>query len=296
MALRDLAFVVAGVVSGAEGMVHPRSRALLVDDSPAVKIKKDARILLVEDYPANQMVAMRHLGDEGYHVEVAENGMQAVQAFGRSTYDLVFMDIQMPVMDGFEATRRIRSIEAERDGAGRTPIVAMTAHAMIGFREKCLEEGMDDFLSKPLKKQGLLAVVERWVARAKAADDEAAQEPEEVGDAEGPMDLAQLVEEFEGDREFAGELLEKFMEVALTQPATIRSAIEDGDAEVVRTQAHSIKGGAANLFAKALSEVAKDLEYAGRDKDLVKASALLELLEVELGRLEAFYRDEFPQQ
>lgn len=129
---------------------------------------RDARVLLVEDYVTNQRVAMRHLKKAGCRADLAENGLEAVEAYKRSRYDLIFMDIQMPVMDGHEATARIREYEsgiAARDVRRkvRTPIIALTAHAMKGYREKCLEHGMDDYMTKPLKKKDLVAMIHKWL-------------------------------------------------------------------------------------------------------------------------------------
>ena len=125
------------------------------------------QILLVEDYPTNQQVAIRHLEKSGYKVDPAKNGKEAVAAYKRKHYDLMLMDIQMPTMDGYEATKHIRAWENAMEHEGmpgiHTPIIAMTAHAIAGYREKCLEVGMDDYISKPLKRKDLLNLIEKWV-------------------------------------------------------------------------------------------------------------------------------------
>jgi len=135
------------------------------------KPQKEIEILLAEDYPTNQQVAIRHLHSAGYNVDLAENGLEAVNAFQKKEYDLILMDLQMPVMDGYEATGKIRELElslnkgsdneisAERK---KVPIVAMTAHAIKGIREKCLETGMDDYITKPLRKKEFLGFVGRY--------------------------------------------------------------------------------------------------------------------------------------
>ena len=134
-----------------------------------------ATILLAEDYPTNQLLVIKHLHKAGYRVDLAENGEEAVTAFLEKEYDLILMDMQMPVMDGPQATKRIRAAEARRSGASgrpesRIPIVALTANAMKGYREKCLEMGMDDYLPKPFKRSQLLLAVEKWTSnRATAA-------------------------------------------------------------------------------------------------------------------------------
>ena len=126
---------------------------------------------MAEDYPTNQQVALRHLHSAGYHVDLVENGLEAVNAFQRKDYDLILMDLQMPIMDGYEATGKIRELEislkkesdneisAERK---KVPIVAMTAHAIKGIKEKCLETGMDDYITKPLRKKEFLDFVGKY--------------------------------------------------------------------------------------------------------------------------------------
>jgi signal transduction histidine kinase/FixJ family two-component response regulator len=137
------------------------------------------RILLVEDYPTNQQVVLRHLSRTGFIVDLAENGQLAVDTFRNNHYDLILMDIQMPVMDGYEATRKIREIEAtnlqaisENDAEDkiRIPIIAMTAYATKGDREKCLMTGMDDYLAKPIRRKALLNMVDKWISCTVEAD------------------------------------------------------------------------------------------------------------------------------
>jgi CheY-like chemotaxis protein len=129
--------------------------------------KDEIQILLAEDYPTNQQIAMRHLKKAGYRVDLAENGQQAVDAYKKKHYDIIFMDIQMPEMDGYEATAKIRAREGEPENrnsqsATRAVIIAMTAHATTKDQKKCLDSGMDDYISKPLRRTELLALVDKW--------------------------------------------------------------------------------------------------------------------------------------
>ena len=168
---RDLYTCLARVVSvGAHARDTGVARATVQDDLPA-----DRRVLLVEDHPVNQAVARRMLEKLGCRVDLAENGAQAIAAYGRTHYDVILMDGQMPEMDGYEATRRIRVLEAgavtHDDGdAAHVPIIAMTAHAMTGDRERCLAAGMDDYVSKPFTRAQLWDAVRRWLPDAPGDD------------------------------------------------------------------------------------------------------------------------------
>ena len=133
------------------------------------------RVLLAEDYPTNQMIAKRHLEHAGYQVDLAEDGKQAVDAFKRYHYELIFMDVQMPAMDGYQATKAIRELESELalmenrkigETIPRVPIIAMTAHALRENEELCLASGMDDFLTKPFTREDLLAMASKWLERS----------------------------------------------------------------------------------------------------------------------------------
>jgi len=279
--------------------------------------RKDVQILLAEDYPTNQEIALRHLHGAGYQVDLAEDGQRAVEACKRKGYDLILMDIQMPVMDGYEATKAIRDLEKSlatahsskgkdndkwqmtSDGSvpTRAPIIAMTAHALKGDREKCLEAGMDDYIAKPLSRKKLLAMVENWVMPKaegeKLRDSESAiQDPKSQMDEENdPMDFGRAIEEFEGDKGFLMEVVEGFLDNVRAQIGIIHQAIASGDAEVVRKEAHSIKGGAANLTADELSRIALELENIGKSGLLEGGTEVLERLERELHRLEVYARD-----
>ena len=271
--------------------------------------RKEIQILLVEDYPTNQQVAMRHLMKGGYQVDLAEDGSQAVKAYKRKSYNLIFMDIQMPIMDGYAATQEIRKIETrnleqstinnpkstinnQQSTIQRVPIIAMTAHAIKGYRERCLEAGMDDYIAKPLRRKELLTIAEKWSSRIDDCrlmiDDCIA--PQGNRESEAPMEYERALEEFEGDGEFLMEVLEGFIGNVTSQIKLIRQAISDGDAEAVRREAHSIKGGAANLTANDLSGIAFEIENIGKSGVLVEGTETLEKLEREFFRLEHFVR------
>ena len=261
--------------------------------SVAEDFRKEVQILLVEDYPTNQQVAMRHLIKGGYQVDLAENGRQAVEAYERKLYDLIFMDIQMPVMDGYAATRKIREIETrdmEQSSTQRIPIIAMTAHAIKGYREKSFEAGMDDYIAKPLRRKKLLAIVAKWTEGIDDNKIPHTSQKLEIGNIQSkvPMEYRRALEEFEGDETFLMEALQGFLGKVREQIKTIRKAISDGDAEVVRREGHSIKGGAENLTADKLADIAFELENIGKHGTLEGGANTLEKLEREFFRLEYF--------
>ena len=282
-----------------------RQQKLITRHTILEDYRKETYILLVEDYPTNQHVASKHLREAGYHVALAENGEQAVELFSKNTYDLILMDVQMPVMDGYKATRKIRAIEKERrerqegGDANGIPIIATTANALRGDREKCLSAGMDDYISKPLRRKMLLAIVDKWImtrgehGKSRTGEEKNALSPEAPSEdlSLKPMDHQRALLEFEGDQAFLTEVVKGFIENAARQVVILREAIEKKDADTVAKEAHAIKGGAANLTAMALSEVAHVLEKKGKAGELAEAPSLLANLEKELADLNRFFHE-----
>ena len=263
--------------------------------------RRETQILLVEDYPTNQQVALRHLRGAGYQVDLAENGRQAIEMFRRKLYNIVFMDLQMPIMDGFEATKSIIqmsdrinhiTLNDRSEVPSRPPIIAMTAHAVKGDREKCLEVGMDDYISKPLRRRELLAMVEKWIKPQKTAEEPAPpiseSRPQSKVQIDAPLDYERAIDEFEGDEGFFREVLDGFLNNVRAQIPKIRKAIEENDSITVKNEAHSIKGGASNLTAEDLAAAAKDLEELGKSGDVSGADRALSDLENEFLALEIF--------
>jgi PAS domain S-box-containing protein len=253
--------------------------------------RQGRRILVVDDYAINLEVARRHLEAGGHCVTQAGNGQEAIDAFESGNHELIFMDIQMPVMDGIEATRIIRDLEKSRGIAKRIPIIALTAHAVKEYIDACLQAGMDDYLIKPVFRKDLLGKVDHW------SDSASPQAGGELPPSEAsalhqipaePMDFARALEEFEGNREFLTGLLEKFLENVRAQLGTIREALDRADAEILRREAHAIKGGAANLAAAELSSAAAELEKTAKSGLLGEAPGGLERLERAYRRLDEF--------
>ncbi|MFW6162830.1 MAG: response regulator, partial [Planctomycetota bacterium] len=215
-------------------------------------------------------------------------GQEVVERVAEGTYDLVLMDCMMPEMDGYEATSLIRAGEAEAGSGSRLPIVALTANAMEGDRDRCLAAGMDDYVAKPLDPGSLLAKVREWVLAAdepqEARDDPAGTPPPEPDDS--PLDLGQVMSWLDGDAALLARLAEAFLEQSPQQFSQIRQAARSGDAQVLERAAHTLKGSAANFGAEALRQAAYDLEQRGRAGDLDAAEQLLDALEIELRKVE----------
>ncbi|MCZ7662364.1 MAG: PAS domain S-box protein [Thermoleophilia bacterium] len=231
------------------------------------------RVLLAEDNPVNQKVALKTLEKLGYRADVVETGAEAVEALRSAVYDLVLMDVQMPGMDGLEATRRIRD---PRTGvlSPTTPIVALTAHAMAGDRQKCLDAGMDDYLPKPIKPAELSAVLGRWIAskspasslrgpgRSVRAKDRPPSSESLHTEEEPAFDETVLLTLLDGDREVTAEIAAEFMADAPKQVTGLREAVQRGDLALVGRKAHTLKGAAASVGAHALRRLAAQLEEA----------------------------------
>jgi signal transduction histidine kinase/DNA-binding response OmpR family regulator len=230
------------------------------------------RVLLAEDNIVNQRVAVGLLTKRGHHVTVAGNGMEALAVLERDTFDVVLMDIQMPDMGGFEATAVIR--QRERATGGHIRVVAMTAHAMTGDRERCLASGMDGYLSKPIEPAMLYATVE----------DEAGMSVAGTSDrpaSTAPVDRAQLMERLGGDEQLLADVVQVFLRDCPERLAAIRAAVEARDAERIRTSAHALKGVAANLSASGLFSATLALERIGAERRLDAAEAAWRQLSVE---------------
>jgi CheY-like chemotaxis protein/HPt (histidine-containing phosphotransfer) domain-containing protein len=255
---------------------------------------------VVEDHPTNQKVTERYLKKAGYKVDIAGNGKLGEKAFKRKQYDLILMDMQMPVMDGYEASAKIRAYEQKHAArnpqpATRVPIIAMTAHAASGDREKCLGAGADDYIAKPMSREELLDMVAKWSISKKEsgkADEVTEQKKPDDKTTEGdaPMNLEWALDLYDGDKEFLMEVLHEFLEKTGNQIESIRQAISGGDAEVVRREGHSIKGGAAILTANDISGLAYKLQEIGESGDLDSSTGTLEKLEAEFHRLENYVK------
>jgi len=263
------------------------SRPLLADELRGANV----RILLAEDNITNQQVAIAILRKIGLKAEAVADGREALAALRTIPYDLVLMDVQMPQMDGFEATRFIR------DGSSGAinpaiPIIAMTAHAMQGDREKCLAAGMDDYITKPVNPVALLDVMKKWAAKIGATGNaanaaqgsDATLSPGAAADT-AIFDEVAIIERLMADRDLAREIALSFLDDIPTRIEALRECLNAGDIKGTQRQAHTIKGAAANVSGNALSALAAELERASKAGEIETVRAGLEDLRVQFERL-----------
>ncbi|MBZ5592429.1 MAG: response regulator [Acidobacteriia bacterium] len=243
----------------------------------------ETRILLVEDNLTNQQVALGILKRLGLGADSVPNGAEAIKTLESNSYDMVLMDVQMPVLDGLEATRQIRDPRsAVRNRA--IPIVAMTAHAMQGDRERCLDAGMNDYVPKPLSRQLLTEVLARWLPGVKG--DRGASKTAEVKTIQKPIwDKAGLLDRIMDDPELAKTAVETFLGDIPQQIQALKDYLEANDVSGVESQAHTIKGASATVGGEALCALAFEIENASRAGDLRSVAGSLDDLEREFVRL-----------
>jgi len=237
------------------------------------------RILVAEDNPVNQQLALHLLQRRGHSVIVAENGLQALSAIAKHKFDLVLMDVQMPEMGGLEATRAIR--EKEKSTGMHLPIIAMTAHAMQGDRERCLEAGMDGYLAKPLDPKTFLQTVEGTISGSSAEQTSGAA-PESKG---ARLDGAALLERFGSDGKLVRALVKTFAEDCPEMMARIRKALTARNAAALADAAHALKGSVGNFGPTGAFETAREIEKEAHQGKLDTAWEMYATLEDEIALL-----------
>jgi two-component system sensor histidine kinase/response regulator len=239
------------------------------------------RVLVVEDNAVNQRVAVRMLERIGYRADVAANGREAVETLCRIPYAAVLMDCQMPEMDGYEATSRIRKMEGV---VSKTPIIAMTAEAMKGDEDRARTAGMDDYVPKPVRREQLAAVLERWVLPVRSRSGRASEFPSSAAAAEPVLDpetLASLEELDQGEPGEAGELVTELLENAASALEELRRSVALGDAEKIRLSAHALQGSIGAVGARRVARMCAEMQVLASQTDLVRAPELLGLIEAE---------------
>ncbi|MGZ6346428.1 MAG: response regulator, partial [Anaerolineales bacterium] len=269
------------------------------------KQHSNQRVLVAEDNPINQKLAAILLNKAGYSVDAVENGLQVVEKAKEGKYNAILMDVQMPEMDGFEATRRIR--EWEGGIHPRIPIIAMTAHAMKGDRGRCLAAGMDDYVPKPLEIRILLDVLDRWLEPSETEDtppvrieesgnllNQFAATPEEPSlplSDDLPMDVERALERFGNDQPFLYEMSREYIAGFPERIKDLRTALEANNANDFSRHAHNLKGVSANFSAVPVANICAEMEALGRQDDLGSAPKLIARLEVEQDRLNKYLKE-----
>jgi Amt family ammonium transporter len=279
--------IMTAVAAAAGGVPRPAARTARAADGPALN---GARVLVAEDNDVNQIVTAALLERAGCVFEIVADGRAVVERARTGTFDLILMDCHMPVMDGFEATRSIRAAEREA-GAGRVPIVALTANAVKGDRDQCLAAGMDDYLTKPIQMEKLVATLRRLLGR-EGGPGPAAEVPAAPADAPfagaaagDPFDVAAALERCMNDVNVLARVLNKFGEHVPAAARELRGHVAAGDGGQVARVAHGIKGAAANASAERVRALAEELETLGRaGGGLGEAAARVDALEAELAR------------
>ncbi len=240
-------------------------------------VRRKTRVLLAEDNVTNQKVAVKVLEKMGHRVDAVANGAEAIRALRSIPYDVVLMDVQMPEMDGLEATRHIREGRAGQHNA-RIPVVAMTAHALKGDRERCLDAGMDDYVSKPIDPEELRKAVGRWSPAESAGRAEAARaaavEPPAKSARKPVVDRDALLVRLGGDEDLLREVVQIFLEDTPRQLEAMTRALAAQDGPTLRRLAHTLKGSSGTACATSLQAAALALETAAARGDFASAGEL----------------------
>ncbi len=259
----------AMVEDSAKAATDPASPATSDPVSSAVHFVP--RVLLVDDNAVNRSLAVKLLQKQHCDVSTAENGQLALDQLDQKPFDLVLMDMQMPVMDGYEATRHIRANAKWKD----LPIVAMTANAMQGDREKCLEAGMDDYITKPISTKDLRRVVDQWASEAFQQESLNAESLSGSSSVDGaphpdtvrPVDFERVVDNFGGDRNLFVEVFETFLGTLPDLVGELQEASLASDGTRLKAAAHSLKGAASSVCAEPIRQLAEQLEQMGGQDD-----------------------------
>lgn len=247
---------------------------------------EEVKALVVEDHPINQMLVQRWLKKLGLkHIDSALNGFESITLLRNNSYDFILMDCQMPELDGYETTSLIRDME--KQSQTRTPIIAMTANAMLGEREKCIASGMDDYLSKPLNYAQFESCIAKWIG-AKVSESEQNQLTPLLDDSV-PVDLSRLNEFTEGDKETEQMVINLFLDTAYESFDLLKNAQIQNSEEEWKKAAHGFKGASGNLGAMALHQLCAQAEYQGHISSEEK-SAVLSTLYAEFSKVENYLK------
>ena len=285
------------VISGTKHVTKKAAPTASATANPSLSETLPLRVLLCDDNVINQKVALRLLQKFGYKADVANNGVECLKAIERQAYDVIFMDVQMPEMDGIEATQQIRKRQKQAAGRGNfkpgIAIVAMTANAMQGDREKCLAAGMDDYLSKPIKPEDIRKVLEIWgpkvahVASAASANQPGTQAPAGSRQA-APVDMERLLDFANGDPANLRELVELYLQQTAKQLLELNSALAAGNADVVKRLAHSCSGASSTCGMVGMVPPLRELERQGNEGLQPNAGQLASDASAEFQRIQSY--------
>lgn len=283
--LFDCIATVMGKLSG-EAVGPNTSKLVTRHTLVEAQTKSNVRILLVEDYVINQTVLVRQLKKLGYRADVVDDGFAALKALELNQYDIVLMDCQMPELDGYETTAEIRSREASAKGGRHTPIIAMTANAMLGDREKCIAAGMDDYISKPIQADDLKRVLEQW--SPPSAKEVGANLGASAEDTLPAVDKERLLDSVGDEGQIPPEFVELYQNQMSEELNRLRIAIRSGSAEEVTQLAHGCAGMNANCGMLAVVAPLRELERMGRKGNLDDAELLADQVTFGFERIQLF--------
>ncbi|MEQ1543473.1 ATP-binding protein [Methyloglobulus sp.] len=256
-----------------------------------------AKLLVAEDYPANQLVVQRFLEDLGCQVHLVSNGFEAVKVLKKQHFDLVFMDCQMPFMDGYQATKEIRRDELAEGSGKHIPIIALTAHALSEDETQCKEAGMDEWVTKPFTRQDLSKALQKWLPEQLLISDQPALKTDistlvkasSVIEDTTAINMGFFTQQFHLDNivdlDFITTLTQTFQQDAARTLSNLQQSIESGDAEQIRKLAHGLKSLSTNVASGKLTELCKTMEQAGKNNNLTDTQALLESMKQEYLRV-----------
>ena len=239
------------------------------------------KILLAEDNEINQQVALATLGKLGYRADTVNDGKQAVQALEKIQYDIVLMDCQMPEMDGYKATKQIRNPKSSVIDHN-IPVIALTAHATKGDRDKCLAAGMDDYMAKPFQPQMMTDMLKKWLPEhdsySRNKNESPSLELEKKQTQKEILDWAGFLNRVMEDEDLAKNIFNDFLNETPKRMNNIQKGIDYDDIQLTKREAHTLKGSSANVGAVVLQDIAYQIESAASEEDLTKAATLISML------------------